>query len=211
MPPTDSIDLPDDRYAATVRLVNHGWTDRDRPGWALLTFGSVDGTDAERGPHWVPLTRLEPPVAPEMVYRIAIRNGRVSAAEHDWQATVRATAPSVPADELIVPLRNVGEREGSVASNPAMVRLDPSSSVLVAGEPGAGKTEFIRSLCHQLRASPDEPVVVFNYKDDYTEFAERMAEDRVVRLSTRDSTDVWNVFREVESEEGFDRIGRSLF
>ena len=38
-----------------------------------------------------------------------------------------------------------------------------------------------------------------------------MAEDRVVRLSTRDSTDIWNVFREVSSEKGFDRIGRSLF
>jgi type IV secretory pathway TraG/TraD family ATPase VirD4 len=48
-------------------------------------------------------------------------------------------------------------------------------------------------------------------KDDYTEFATRMAEDRVVRLSTRDSTDIWNVFREVSSEKGFDRIGRSLF
>jgi hypothetical protein len=211
MTSADPTDLPDGCYVASVQLVDRGWVDRAGRGRALLTLAPPDGDDSEAGTHWTSLTALDPPVAPDTVYRVEIRGGRLQRAEHDWQATVRATAQTVPAEELVVPLRRVDEREGTVAANPAMVRLDPSSSVLVAGEPGAGKTEFVKSLCHQLRANPDEPVVVFNYKDDYSEFAERMAEDRVVRLSTRDSTDVWNVFREVESEEGFDRIGRSLF
>jgi hypothetical protein len=98
-----------------------------------------------------------------------------------------------------------------VAENPAMVTLDPTSSVLVAGEPGAGKTEFIKALTHQLRTKPDEPVIVFNYKDDYTDFAEQLAANEVVRISTRESTHIWNVFREVEAEEDFERIGKSLF
>jgi hypothetical protein len=174
---------------------------------------SEDSSEIEDagGVYPLPLESLNTPILAGMVYRAEISNGNVVRLQHDWEATVQETVDEIPSNEFIVPLRDLHSRVGSVATNPAMVTLDPTSSVLVAGEPGAGKTEFIKSMLHQLRTNPDEPVVIFNYKDDYTEFARELAESEVVRLSTRDSTHIWNVFREVETEEDFERIGNSLF
>jgi len=217
----DRLDLPDGRYVARIQFVDDGPETRDDPRHVVAEFapdgdGALDDvaeTDGREvgGFYPVPVDVLERPVSPDMVYRVTVRDGTVERIRHDWEASVRATVEDVPDQELIVPLRDVHERVGSVAENPAMVTLDPSNSVLVAGEPGAGKTEFIKSMTHQLRTNPDEPVVVFNYKDDYTEFARQLAETEVVRLSTRDSTHAWNVFREVEDEDDFGRIGDSLF
>jgi hypothetical protein len=216
----DRLDLPDGRYAARIQCIDDGPETRDEPRLVVAEFapdgervtaGKETDSDGIGGFYPIPVDALERPVSPDMVYRVELRDGAVERVRHDWEATVRATAEDVPDEELIVPLRNVHRRVGNVAENPAMVTLDPSNSVLVAGEPGAGKTEFIKLMTHQLRTEPDEPVVVFNYKDDYTEFAQELAETEVVRLSTRDSTHVWNVFREVEDEADFERIGDSLF
>lgn len=212
----ERLELPDGRYSARVRVIDDGPKRLDGPRRVIADFvahgDSDEASEAVSGEfHPIPLDALELPVTPDMIYHVEVADGIVERLRHDWEATVRATAGDVPEDELIVPLRDVYKREGTVADNPSMVTVDPSGSVLVAGEPGAGKTEFIKSMIHQLRTSPDEPVVVFNYKDDYTEFAAELADEEVVRLSTCESTHVWNVFREAEDEGDFERIGDSLF
>lgn len=211
---TSHLDLPDGRYTAQVQLIDDGSADSPDPRRVVAEFrpdeSPADSEDVG-DLHQLPVEILDGPISAEMVYRITVRDGQIVQLTHDWEATVRNTVDEAPEDELIVPLRNLHICEGSVAANPAMVTLDPTNSILVAGEPGAGKTEFIKSLLHQLRTSPDDPVVIFNYKDDYTEFATELAASEVVRLSTCDSTHIWNVFREIETEEDIERIGKSLF
>lgn len=211
---SNHLDLSDGQYTAQVQVVDDGPNEDGQPRRVVAEFTHADmvgDPDANGELHPLPVGLFNQHISPEMVYRVEVRDGAIANFHHDWEATVRATVDDVPEGDLIVPLRELHARDGPVATNPAMVTLDPTSSVLVAGEPGAGKTEFIKAMLHQLRSSPDEPVVVFNYKDDYTEFAEQLASNEVVRLSTRGSTHTWNVFREVETEEDFARIGTSLF
>ena len=205
-------DLPDGQYTARLQLVDDGYDGREGPRYVIAEFVASDEREDAEGTHVrLPFDAVDPPVTPGMVYRVAVVDGTIERLCHDWEATVRATATAVPADELVVPLRDVHERSGAVARNRSIATFNPSNSVLVAGEPGAGKTEFIKTLLSQLRANPADPVVIFNYKDDYGDFARRLATDEVVRLSTRGSSHVWNVFREAETEADFERIGNSLF
>jgi hypothetical protein len=195
------LDVPDGQYRIQVQAINHGWKERDGPASVIAAMISCPGDKGEERTRTFPLDEFDEPVAPGMVYQVEIRNERIVNLRHDWEATVQAIAPGQLDDKLLVPLRNVEKRVGSVAEQPGLVSLDPAHSILVAGEPGAGKTEFIKLIATQLQTDPEEPVVVFNYKDDYTEFAEQMATNRVIRLSTQGSTDIWNVFREGASPE----------
>src|SRR6056297_664671 len=49
------------------------------------------------------------------------------------------------------------------------VGLQKDRSLLVLGETGAGKTETMQLITHQMQASRDEPFVVFDYKGEYRE------------------------------------------
>ncbi len=111
-------------------------------------------------------------------------------------------------DIMLVPLSDSGERHGDPPGSKRAVQLEMDRSVLVLGETGSGKTEAIRVLAHQLQAEPDEAFVIFDYKRDYQTF---FTENNVVRLSSRDSTVIWNVFREIEEDGDYDEIAKAIF
>lgn len=156
------------------------------------------------------------PVAEGSVYRLQVADGTVSRSERDWERTVRQVAPGVDADQFVVPLRNAREHVPETLASPATAVIDSEKSLLVTGEPGAGKTEAIKLLLPQLSTEAETATVVFSYKDDYTEWAS--GRDDVVQLSTRGSTHVYNVFDEVDGtmskktrRKTFDEIARVLF
>lgn len=111
-------------------------------------------------------------------------------------------------DIMLVPLKDVGDKHGDPPGSKRAVHLEMDRSVLVLGETGSGKTEAITVLAHQLQAEPDEAFVIFDYKQDYQTF---FAEESVVRLSSRDSTVIWNVFHEIEDDSDCDEIAQAVF
>jgi energy-coupling factor transporter ATP-binding protein EcfA2 len=111
-------------------------------------------------------------------------------------------------DIMVVPLKDSGDRHGDPTGSWRAVQLETDRSVLALGETGSGKTEAIKVLAAQLQADPDEPFVIFDYKQDYQTFFEG---DHVVRLSSEDSDVIWNVFGEIEEDEDCDEIAKSIF
>jgi hypothetical protein len=92
------------------------------------------------------------------------------------------------------------------------VPLRKDRSMLVLGETGAGKTETIKHLSHQMQASAADPFVVFDYKGEYQEILERdHNHENLIYLSSRGASAYWNVFAEIEREADIDEIGRALF
>ena len=144
-------------------------------------------------------------------HELRITDGRVVGTDLDLDATVGANASGIDGRRYAVPVRWTAASAGRVEREPHVLALERNHSVLVAGEPGAGKTEFVQLLLPQIESRPDEPVVVFSYKDDYTDWARDHADREVVRLSLDDSTDYWNLFREAASEAEFEQLGRTLF
>jgi energy-coupling factor transporter ATP-binding protein EcfA2 len=109
---------------------------------------------------------------------------------------------------MIVPLKDTGGHYGDTAGSARAVQLETDRSVLVLGETGSGKTEAIKVLAYQLQADPDEPFVIFDYKQDYQQF---FGDEHVIRLSTENSTVIWNVFREIRSDEECGEIAKAIF
>lgn len=165
--------------------------ERDRSPLAVLLSGDVLADPSEG-----------------VVHRVTVADGAVVESSVDLDRTVGRGVNDVSNDEFAVPLQAVhGGNEA--LDGPRLLSLQRTHSVLALGEPGSGKTEFIKLLLPQIEAAPDEPVVVFDFKGEYREWAEQRGD--VVRLSTRDSTRTWNLFREVDRETEYEEIGRSLF
>ncbi|WP_153952180.1 type IV secretory system conjugative DNA transfer family protein [Halosegnis longus] len=143
--------------------------------------------------------------------RLSVRDGKLTDATFALDKTIRAAAAQLPTDRYAVPVTWSGTSAGQTQLTNHVQPLARNHSLLVTGEPGAGKTEFIKLLLPQIEARPDEPVVVFNFKDDYSEWALHETNREVVRLSLDGSTDYWNIFREVEDEDTFAQLGHTLF
>lgn len=155
------------------------------------------------------LSEFDDSAAPGAAYSVEVVGDSLDGVVADPEVSIEHLAPTVPESEFVIPIVWTGDWAGEVGFSPHLVRFARNHSLLVTGEPGAGKTEFINLLLPQIRANPDEPVVVFDYKGEYREWAERRGDVR--RISTRDSTAFWNVFREARDERELEQIGRALF
>ena len=100
--------------------------------------------------------------------RLSVRDGKLTDATFALAETIRAAAAQLPAGRYAVPLTWSGTSAGRTQLTNHVQPLARNHSLLVTGEPGAGKTEFIKLLLPQIETRPDEPVVVFNFKYDYS-------------------------------------------
>lgn len=107
---------------------------------------------------------------------------------------------------IILPMSKIRQHDGVHSRT---VPFSRSKSVLVLGESGSGKTESIRLMTNQLQSEPDEPFIVFDYKDEYRE--DVFADDEYVHLSLRDGDVTWNLFEEADEERDLREFGRMLF
>ena len=99
--------------------------------------------------------------------------------------------------------RKVGQLEchGNALSIPR------TGSILALGATRSGKTETGKHIVAQMRAAENEPMIVYDHKDDYQDFLDERGTP-FDRLSTRGSDVTWNIFREIEEPQDADEIAR---
>ena len=105
--------------------------------------------------------------------------------------------------------RRVGqlERHGNCLSIPQ------TGSILALGATRSGKTEAGKHIVSQMRADENEPMIVYDHKEDYQGFLKERGQE-IIKLSSQDSTHTWNVFRELDHESsGQDatEVARAIF
>ena len=102
--------------------------------------------------------------------------------------------------------RTVGqlERHGNVMSIPR------TGSILALGATRSGKTETGKHIVAQMRAAENEPMIVYDHKEDYQDFLDGRGTP-FDRLSTRDSDVTWNIFREIKKDSDADEVARAIF
>ena len=106
---------------------------------------------------------------------------------------------------------NVAKNKNIGSTYRDVLGISDTGSVLCLGETRSGKTEVSKHMLSQVLTDADEPVVVFDFKDDYQEFLDE-GNIQTIRISGRgDSTHHWNLFREVGTEQELNELGRALF
>ena len=102
--------------------------------------------------------------------------------------------------------RNIKQYEqmGNVVSIPR------EGSILALGATRSGKTETGKWIVDGMQAAENEPMVVYDHKDDYQQFFEQTGREHIT-LSASGSTHTWNIFEEIERESDADEIARSIF
>ena len=102
--------------------------------------------------------------------------------------------------------RNIdrAERMGSVVSIPDV------GSILALGATRSGKTETGKWIVDGMQADENEPMVVYDHKEDYQQFFDEIGREYIT-LSASGSTHTWNIFAEIERESDADEIARAIF
>lgn len=98
---------------------------------------------------------------------------------------------------------------GLLPSARNQVTLERNNSLLVLGESGSGKTTTIELLMHQMNSTPDEPVVVFDFKGEFDD-SDIFYDREIKTVSVRDPDWNWNVFREAKTESDYEEIAMKL-
>ena len=206
-------DLPDGEYDIAVDAVERAWSGDDPTITAFVELRPRDS-----GLNRTVSTPIDGEAFPDEPaeggrYRAVVRDSEIADISRDWEGSVREHASAVD-DDLVLPLKQSTPLAPGALDTPSMATIARNKSLLVTGEPGAGKTEAIKLLLNQIGADDDTPVVVFSYKDDYTDWAEQRED--VVKLSTRDASHVYNIFEEIdpdspEGEDEFKEMADVLF
>jgi hypothetical protein len=207
-------DLSDGTYRLSIDDVHEHWDTGESVETVICELSPADGPPAQCVPAVLAGEQFPDGVSSNECYRARIESGELSDLHREWEAGVRSAATSCNDDALLLPLRRAAERVPGTLQAPTLGTIDRNKSLLVTGEPGAGKTEAIKLLLHQIQANDDTPMVVFSYKNDYTEWA--AGRDDVVRLSTRNASHVYNIFEEIDAdgpkgEDEFDEMAEILF
>lgn len=93
--------------------------------------------------------------------------------------------------------RNIdrAERMGSVVSIPDV------GSILALGATRSGKTETGKWIVDGMQADENEPMVVYDHKEDYQQFFDEIGREYIT-LSASGSTHTWDIFAEIEQAGG---------
>ena len=102
--------------------------------------------------------------------------------------------------------RKVGrlERHGNCLS------ISRTGSILALGTTRSGKTETGKHIVEQMRADENEPMIVYDHKEDYQQFLDSRDQE-TIRLSAQDSTQIWNIFGEIKEDSDADEVARAIF
>jgi hypothetical protein len=207
------LDVPERvRDGSHVLFVDDVFADGSGEGFTRTAEVSFHPPEPGTGPvheTLLPVSMLGPDVAPGAAYRVEVAGSDLTDVVSDPEAAIERAAATVPESQFLVPLVWTDEWAGDVAVAPHLLPFARNHSLLLTGEPGAGKTEFVKLLLPQIRANPEEPLVVFDFKGEYGEWASERGD--VVRLSSRGSTHYWNLFEEVADERELEQLGKSLF
>lgn len=124
----------------------------------------------------------------------------------------RRLARIMASGQWAVPFAEVYEDTREGAARHGAVGLAKDRSTVIAGKPGAGKTNLISLFLEQVERAEDEPFVVFDYKMDYQQFFDDKEID-YIRLTPSGATEKWNVFREVEDHtlENYLEVAKGVF
>lgn len=124
----------------------------------------------------------------------------------------RRLARIMAAGRWALPFAEVHEDTNDEKTSHDIVGLDKNRSTLVAGKPGAGKTNLISLILEQVDRDDSEPFVVFDYKRDYQQFFDDK-DVEYIRLTPSGASEQWNVFREVEDHdlENYLEIAKGVF
>lgn len=86
----------------------------------------------------------------------------------------------------------------------------PKRSILIAGTPGAGKTEAAKHFVYQILFEHSSLMIVYDHKADCRDFFD-MHGIEYIRISMEDLTRVWNLFQEFSTSHDIDELARTLF
>lgn len=86
----------------------------------------------------------------------------------------------------------------------------PKRSILVAGASGSGKTEAAKHFVQQMLFDLSSLMLVYDHKTDFQEFFDFLGVE-YIRISMEDSTYIWNLFEEFDTEQDIDEFSRALF
>jgi hypothetical protein len=206
-------DLADGEYSLTIDHVQRTWENDTITETVVAELSPLRATTSRSVTTPVDGDRFPGQVTEGEVYRARVRDGEFANLHRDWERGVRKAANQVN-EELALPLKSSREHVPGTLESPSLATVARNKSLLVTGEPGAGKTEAIKLLLNQIQADDDTPMVLFSFKDDYTEWAENRND--VVKLSTRDASHVYNIFEEIDptgpkGEDEFDEMADVLF
>ncbi|GCF16061.1 hypothetical protein Harman_39960 [Haloarcula mannanilytica] len=116
-------------------------------------------------------------------------------------------------DEFVVPMEDISATSDEYTDGddiPALPRLRQDISTAVLGESGSGKTTGMQLLSQQYPHDEGTAVIVHESGNDFEQFYRERGFE-VLRVGVEETDVRWNLFQDVEREEDYQEIARSVF